>query len=341
LLTEKLSVSPYEIKEYSPWKNAINYYGLEVIANEPIYGIELQSENILNTVSLSGGYSYNRNNKAGGPFFDASLSMWYPVINLGYKNTARRPTSIDSLHLRTILDEVYAGITLPFRFTPGIYQQTLQFSSQLGTGNRKLRIIEGELLKISTIYYGKQSILFLNSRKKAYRQPYPSWAQRIAISYAHSVTSTNIKQWFASADFALPGVNATNYTLINSNLLIQDNALNSVQLGSDYVGPRGFQIQDGGKNYRLGLTYGFPLFYPDIGFGNILYVPRIRLQSFFDVAYSDSFEAVSSHMSSTGAELLIDFYLGTFTLGLRYARLLTGFEGNPNKFEVFIPSQKF
>jgi hypothetical protein len=124
-------------------------------------------------------------------------------------------------------------------------------------------------------------------------------------------------------------------------MLLQANRLTSIRLESEYTGARGFHILDGGKNYKLSLSYGFPMIYPDIGFGNILYLARIRLQPFFDVAYSDSFEAASANMSSTGAELLFDFYLGTFTIGFRYARLLNGFRGNPNSYEFFIPSHRF
>ncbi len=341
ILSEPLDPESFEQKDYSPWKNAINYYGLGLIIHAPLYGLELRSQNILKTISMAGGYAYNRNNRAGGPYFDVSLGMWYPVLQFGYKNTTRRPTAVDSLHLRTVLDEVFAGISLPLHFTPGVYQQSIEISSLVSTGNRKIRILDGPLLKISDIYYARQRIVFINSRKKAYRQPIPSFAQRLEFSLANEITGTQIQQWFASTDFAFPGIRASNYTILTANMLIQDNGKNNVRLNSQYVGARGFQFQDGGTNYKFGFTYGFPLLYPDIGFGNVLYVPRIRLQPFYDLAYSDSVEAIAPNMSSAGAELLIDFYLSTFTLGIRYSRLLTGYEGNPNRFEVFIPSQRF
>ncbi len=341
LLTEPMVDRSFTLKKYPPWKNAINYYGVAIAANDPSTGIELRSLNIMNTVLLSGGYQFNPNNNDGGPYFDMSLGMWYPIVDFGYKHTTRRPVLMDSLQIRTILDEVYAGLRLPFYFSPGTFQQTLQFSTQFRTGNRKTRMTNDKLLKESNVYYAKHSVLFINSRKKAYRQPLPSWGQRITSSYTHEVAGTKIKQWFASADFALPGIKASNYILITSNMLLQKTGLNSIRLGSDFVGARGFHIQDGGKNYKLGISYGFPIVYPDIGFGNIFYVPRIRLQPFYDVAYSDSIEAISQNISSVGTELLIDLNLGKFTLGLRYARLLRGYQGNPNRFEFFIPSQRF
>lgn len=341
LLTEDLGERQYEHTSYSPWKNAINYIGVGVVASEPVYQLELRSRNILNTVRVAAGYAYNRNNRAQGPYADVSLGMWYPVISFGYQNTTRRPLNIDSLSFRSILDEFYGAVTVPMSFTPGVYSQTIQFTTQLNTGNRKIRIEDGSVENVSAIYYGKQSILFNNSRKRAYRQPYPSWAQQLVCSYAHDISGTNIEQWYLRTDFALPGIRASNYSLVSANLLIQDVGLNSVRLGSAYSGARGFHIQDGSRNYKVGFTYGFPLMYPDVGLGNVLYVPRIRFQPFFDIAYSNSFEAVSSTMSSAGGEVLIDFYQGLFSLGIRYARLLTGYEGNPNQFELFIPAQLF
>lgn len=341
LLTEDLGERNYQYKKYSPWKNAINYIGVGVVASEPVYQLELRSHNILNTVRVATGYAVNRNNRAHGPYADISLGMWYPVLSFGYQNTTQRPANTDSLLFRSILDEFYGAVTIPMTFTPGVCSQTLQFTTQLNTGNRKIRIEDGTIQNVSAIYYGKQSILFKNSRKRAYRQPYPSWAQQLTCSYAHDISGANIEQWYLRTDFALPGIRASNYSLISANLLIQDQGLNSVQLGSSYSGARGFQLHDGSRNYKVGFTYGFPLLYPDIGFGNVLYVPRIRFQPFFDFAYSNSFEAVSSTMSSAGGEVLIDFHKGLFSLGIRYARLLTGFEGNPNQFELFIPAQLF
>ena len=341
LVTEDLGERTYQYKKYSPWKNAINYIGLGVVASEPLYKLELRSRNILNTVRVVTGYAHNRNNRAHGPYVDISLGMWYPVLSFGYQNTIQRPTHNDSVSFRSILDEFYGTVTVPLSFTPGVYSQSIQFTSQINTGNRKLRIEDGSIQKVSAIYYGKQSVLVKNSRKRAYRQPYPSWAQQLICSYAHNIFGADIEQWYLRTDFALPGIRASNYSLISANLLIQDAGINSVRIGSAYSGARGFQLYDGSRNYKIGFTYGFPLFYPDIGFGNVLYVPRIRFQPFFDFAYSNSFEAVSSTMSSAGAEVLIDFHQGLFTLGIRYARLLTGYEGNPNQFELFIPAQLF
>ena len=73
----------------------------------------------------------------------------------------------------------------------------------------------------------------------------------------------------------------------------------------------------------------------------MMYSRRIRLQPFFDMAYTSDPESLSSILKSAGAELLVDLEFANITIGLRYSRLLSGIEGNPNRFELFIPSKRF
>lgn len=69
--------------------------------------------------------------------------------------------------------------------------------------------------------------------------------------------------------------------------LSQKISANTILLSTPFAGARGYDQLNGTKEYRLGLTYGFPVWYPDFGLGSILYSRRVRLQPFYDVAYSD------------------------------------------------------
>lgn len=341
LLAEPTTDKDFETKKYSPWSNAINFYGLNLQFDDPEYGLQLQSTDIMNNVSMALGYAYNRNRRDGGPFIDVRLGMWFPIIDFGYSNTSGDKTRSDGVAVRSILNEIYAGVSLPLFFTPGVYRQVLQLSTNYYTGISHIKPKNGDRPTDMNVNYATQSLEFINSRTRAYRQAFPSWAQDLRMSYAHELSGVNISQWYIRADVALPSFKATNYIRLAGEYLSQAVDDASFQIGSNYAGARGFNVSEGGLNYKLGCTYGFPLIYPDIGFGNILYVPRIRFQPFYDIAYSNSPEAVATTMSSAGGELLIDFYFGKLTLGLRYARLLTGYEGSPDKFEIFIPIQRF
>jgi hypothetical protein len=128
---------------------------------------------------------------------------------------------------------------------------------------------------------------------------------------------------------------------VETEALRQDLSAGSLQLNHNFAGARGFPFVEGEEQYHFGVTYGFPIWYPDRGIGNIFYMKRIRLQPFFDYAYTNDPHAAGPDMRSAGAELVIDFAFPPVAVGFRYSRLLSGYDGSANRFEFFIPSQRF
>ena len=340
LINEHGDDRSFEIKRFSPWSNVVNLHSWLVTANDPVYGIELRANNTMNSVALAGGYEYNRNNKAFGPYFDARFGMWFPELALGFNRLEKKVTNSNGSTYRSINDEIYTGVTLPFYFTPGVYNQILQFSTNYNTGIYRQKPQQNEIgdLKYN---YASYRLLLINSRRRAHRQPNPSWGQRLNLSYAHDVAGVTISQVYGRADLSLPSFKPSNYIFLTGEYLGQNLDPGSLQLGSSYAGVRGIDLPDADENYRLGFTYGFPLLYPDLGFGNVGYVRRIRLQPFFDIGYTSDPQAVSNTLKSTGVELLIDFSFNAFSIGFRFSRLLSGNEGSANSIEFFIPSQRF
>ena len=340
LLAETDSSRSYDIKHYSPWSNVINLHSWLVTANDPIYGIELRANNTMNSVALAGGYEYNRNNKAFGPYFDARLGMWFPELAFGFNRLEQKATNNFGETFRSIKDEIYGGVTLPFYFTPGVYNQILQFATNYNTGVYRQNPQQNETGNLK-YDYASYRLLLINARRRAHRQPNPSWGQRLNLSYAHQVSGITIEQFYGRMDLSLPSFKASNYIFLTGEYLGQNLEPGSLQLGSSYGGVRGIDLPDADENYRIGFTYGFPLLYPDVGFGNVGYIRRFRLQPFFDIGYTSDPQAESSTLKSTGVELLVDFSFNEFAIGFRFSRLLSGYEGNQTSIEFFIPSQRF
>lgn len=330
----------FDVSNYSPWNNVFNFHSLFVRADDPTWGIEVQSDNILNNISLAGGYEYNRNSRASGPYIDLQFGMWYPVLSLGVSQTSRRDETMGGTRVRQTNQRLNAGIALPLFYSSGVFQQNVVLSSTYNTGISKITpdVPEFEDLPFN---YQTHRLILINSRLRAYRQPLPSWAQRADVMYSHEWNGVNIQQFYASGEFAFPAVKPSHYLLARGEFLSQEIGEGSIQLGSPYVGARGFDAFIGKKQYSSGVTYGFPIAYPDIGIGSILYTRRIRLQGFYDVAFTDAEESPFQWMRSAGVEGLIDFEFPPITLGLRYARLLSGYEGSPDRFEIFLPVQRF
>lgn len=339
LLAEPMNDTSFVIKKYSPLSNILNIHSWLVTADDPVWGVELRSDDIMANATIAAGYEYNLNNKAYGPYVDARLGMWFPEIHVGYSKLNRDQTTIDGIKFRSINEEAYTGVTLPFVFTPGVYRQIAHISATGNIGSFRLSPMQEGTENVPYNYLNYR-LLMINSRIRAHRQPLPSWGQRLDFNYAHNVTGHNIGQLYVNAEFALPSIKPSHYIILIGEYLTQD-LEQSIQLASRYAGARGFNLPDDENNYRIGITYGFPLLYPDLGLGNILYVRRIRLQPFYDFAYTSDSDPLYYSLQSTGAELLLDFEFGDLTLGFRFVRLLSGYEDDSFRFELFIPPYRF
>ncbi len=338
LLQEPDRTEGFEVRRYSSWAEPVHFHSWIVTANDPVWGVEARSDNKLNTVSLAAGYDYNRNTKAKGPYLGVTLSMYYPQLTFGISRNTRELRDNQDRQYKRYLDEIYGGIALPLRFTHHVYSQTLLLSTTYSAGFRSLKPeLPGENYDFNYLH---SRLVLINSRKLAFRQSMPTWGQRLDVSFSHQVSGIPISQLYLATDLALPSFTPSHYIHVQGEALVQELEEGSLQLNSSFAGARGFPYVEGEKQYRLGITYGFPVWYPDRGLGNIFYTRRIRLQPFFDMAYVRG-AANKEEMTSAGMEMILDFKFPPVSVGIRYARLLSGQFGNANQFEFFIPAQRF
>src|SRR5688500_18124669 len=125
LLALQPTKQTFETKKYSPWFNAFNFHSWTVTADDPVWGVEAVSDNILNNISVAAGYEYNRNSRASGPYMDVRFGMWYSVLTLGVSSTSREVRTTDDFEYRVVNDRINAGIALPLFYSSGVYQQTV------------------------------------------------------------------------------------------------------------------------------------------------------------------------------------------------------------------------
>jgi hypothetical protein len=339
LLAEVNDNRKFETRNYPMWADAIQPHSWLLTSNDPVWGIEVKSDNYLNTIQLAGGYEYNRDSKAHGPYLEATLGMFYPEVSFGISRVSREVRNPEGEEFVISLDQFSTSVALPLEFTSGVYSQSVYAATGYSAGFRRVspEVVNGNY----DFNYADHQFVVINRRRQAYRQSMPSFAQSLALSYAHNISGIAINQLYGAFDLALPGLKPTHYTLLESEYLTQDLGEGAIQLNHSFAGARGFPYVDGEKQYHVGITYGFPVWYPDRGIGNIFYMQRIRVQPFYDYAYTNDPLAADTDMQSAGAELVVDFAFPPITLGLRYSRLIAGYHGNANQFEFFIPSRRF
>jgi hypothetical protein len=99
--------------------------------------------------------------------------------------------------------------------------------------------------------------------------------------------------------------------------------------------------------FKWGINYHLPIAFPDKGFGNILYLVRVRSNLFYDDTRVNDFyqnrNSYSLAFRSAGTEITFDtkwWNEVNISFGLRYSRLLDndiyGAKGS-NRWEIILP----
>ena len=109
--------------------------------------------------------------------------------------------------------------------------------------------------------------------------------------------------------------------------------------------PRGHTVSRFQNFYTMSANYTLPLWYPDIAFGPLLNVQRLRANLFFDYGHGTSvFSGGTSTQTytSVGGELKLDInvmrFLPQFNVGFRYSY---GIAPSTTRFEFLIGSFNF
>ncbi len=292
------------------------------------YGLDLVSNNKLNTVASSFGYRYN--NALGKSEYKASISYqkYYPQISINYENRARLAYS-----------QQFAGPLvqlLPFNFRENYTSLNINLPFAANWLNKNFY----SALAIITYYSDRYDLTYkptnfiksinfplkynlalgLNTRTSE-RDLAPKWGQNINLAYEHlpferALRGNNLV--FKSL-FYFPGI-ANNHSLSTSFNWQKNSGVYQFNIdlprASGYANLAG--IKDLSNTFLV--DYRFPIAYPDWEIGPLAYVKRIKGGFFTD------FENIGkgSGLRTYGAELRVDmnllrFYLPNFDLGGKIA----------------------
>jgi hypothetical protein len=102
--------------------------------------------------------------------------------------------------------------------------------------------------------------------------------------------------------------------------------LDNYRFSNIFFFPRGYNSYTSDRVSRLGLNYAFPVAYPDLALGPLVFLKRIKANLFADMAHMEfNFPFTGSRdLYSSGAELTFDIRLLRLldvNLGVRYSYL--------------------
>ncbi len=309
--------------------------------------IGVRSRNVLNTSVLSAGYNYDVNGFNGYFFGNVSYQKYWPVFDLEVREGARSNLLLDqnSVEVRENWNETNLSLItrIPVNLTRSRFVHNFTLSGALDYTN--VRNFDLETRSVSRLANGGLFSYRLTGNynlfhKASQRHINTPLGISLVLDYQKTLPGSDyegqlfVAQAFTSVRGIMPhhSVNIRagwqyappidySYQIENDSLGRQ--VITSVFVPENfYLFPTRLALPRGGE-YRLadqyftaGFSYELPIMYPDLPVWSLLYLQRIRVKPFFDVAKSIRFYDLPAGFSdftddrvqqTAGLELMFDF----------------------------------
>ncbi|MFW5852307.1 MAG: hypothetical protein ACOCWB_08790, partial [Bacteroidota bacterium] len=310
------------------------------------------SQNILSTMIASAGYKQTNNGSKRAGFVNLSYSGFYPIITAemqqGYESFNQKIDSTD-VTANYQLKEGNITIEVPFNFSSRAYYRNISIAASSIYNDYTLESVDPEiyttnfrntLQRGTALYY----LQFTNQRMSAYRDIAPRFAQAFILGYKEPMfrnTHYYSQSLFSELHLYLPGIlhNHSLQIYTGYELNLEDvNEPNVAFYKNTIQVPRGINnsFSTFKHAYTIKTGYAFPLLYPDISLGPVLYLKRIRLEAFADASVlsknndiqwinTASNNATHTIMSSSGFSLTGDMHIfrtiPECAIGIQYAHI--------------------
>jgi hypothetical protein len=345
-LLDRIATGNYPVKKYPSSFRIFNFHSWRPYISDPEYTFSLVSENILNTLQSEVFVAYNRNEKYKQVGVDATYAKLFPWLDLGlnYVFDRNRLTNTGKAYFNEV--NAYGGFSIPLNFTHGRTFTNLQF----GTDVVYTRQYYQRLYKDSGLdrhfTYLRSYFSFTNQIQKAAAQIYPRLAQTLYVLYDNSITgSLPAHQFMASGYLYLPGIDLTHSLQLGGAWQGRDRSGRG-GFSDGFPWSRGYAAYNLYQMWRLTANYHLPLFYPDAGVINMVYLLRVRANLFYDDMKGTFFRTDGSTVQfpfrSYGMEMFFDTKWWNqlpVSFGIRYSRLMDrDIDGRgPNQWELILP----
>ena len=345
-LLDEYPADSVTVKNYSKASGLFRFHSWMPWYEEPEFSLTVVSQNLLNTFQSQVYGLYNRNEQFKQIGWTGTYGGLFPLINAGIEYTFDRRALYRNRQIRWNEMELKGGLQIPLNLSRGRQISFLTLASDLVYNKPYFRMPEKDSLGNRSFTYLDNSLRFSIQSQQAKQHINPRWATALRLQYRATINRYDSKQWLASASQYLPGI-GRNHSLVLSGAIGGRDSLPGIRFSDNFPFARGYESRSLYRMSRLGATYHFPLFYPDAGAWNIVYLLRVRAAGFFDWARAKDERYLGTmnwvDFRSTGLE----FYFDTrwwnqlpVSVGLRYAYLLDsdllGSLGR-NHWEIILP----
>ncbi|MDR1594895.1 MAG: hypothetical protein LBS43_10515 [Prevotellaceae bacterium] len=274
-------------------------------------GVFLLSQNRLNTLTSQASYYYDNIEKVHHGFLSLKYSGWFPVLsfkmNVGGQKyrIAYDGSHIYALENRNRVTATFSAY-LPLKFTNDYNVHGLQPFTNFKYDDR---ITGNEKQQYYT--YLHAGVYYYRYRTLAHNDIFPKFGWQMWLNYIGNPTNDMSELLVGKANLYLPGILRSHRLRISASAqrqLISDNT--RYHFFDQYVdiarGQNYSNYIDEKQIYTVKGDYSFPIVYPDLKVGSLMYLSRIRGNIFYDVTIKQP---------SYGFDLTLDMFL----LRIRYS----------------------
>jgi hypothetical protein len=351
-LLNLVSEAALPVTNYSKAHNLFNFHSLFPTINDPNYSLALVGQNILNTFQSELSFNYNRNEGYKRIGYDATYGGLFPYISAGADYTFDRNGYNNGSRIYFNETALHAGLRVPLNLSVGKNSTGLSFGSSLYYSRNTFQEPFRSQFRDRAYTYLSNSISFSNQIQQAKQHINPRFAQSISLNYKTAISNLHATQFLASGAVYLPGL-SVNHSLVLSGAYQHRGQNNGIGFSNDFPFSKGYSSVNLQEMNKFGLSYHFPIAYPDAGAANLLYILRLRGYLFYDHTHAmqEKFYANGStfraDFRSAGAAVFFDtkiFNQGSVSFGIRYSYLLDpdlfGDNGH-NRIELVLPVSIF
>jgi hypothetical protein len=330
------SFTEYEIKKYRPLFHSIQIHSWAPYTVNNGVGFGVLSNDKLNTTSIMAGINYFPDVTAHREFINFTYSRFFPVLELmasyGRQYNVEEDTS-GSTDYRPWDEKLFrAGVMLPFNFSRGIHTTIFELNMAYNSIYYNLPkdgYFADSLEAKDEVTALEYSLKFQHYRQMAIRDINPRFGQSLSIMYWNTPfdKGTNGERFVSTANLYLPGfLKHHNIALKGAYEKSSPNfreGIYSLTTSSEFI--RGY-ARNNSEVFKKGtLEYTFPLGYPDLALGPILYCKRVSANLFYDYGQLD-WENEQYTFSSVGLDLNFNLNFFSFIIplemGLRTSYLI-------------------
>ena len=284
-LFSKIPDSSFVSKPYRKLGNLFNFHSLSpVIENDYVGGLQLKSNNLLNTFDFFTGLNYHKD--LGRFEYNAGMSLkaFYPIFSLNYENRPVR-TFYTQNKIRKQGDwrENYIKLNAMIPVNLNALNDYYNFSFNIGTSSTKRYQPENlpNNFITSLNFPMDYRFTFSHGTRQAEREVAPRWAQIVRVKYFNQPFDEQLAGDLFSIEnfFYTPGLFRNHTFLVNFNY---QKATGIRRFNTEINKVYGYNniLATSRLTNTLLFNYRFPFAFPDTEIGPLAYVRNLRATLF-------------------------------------------------------------